>query len=52
VEGANSAPATSTATGMQFLFMFLLFASVFSGRRRTTQQRASGKAERFASDQN
>src|SRR5271156_2118122 len=49
VDSANSAPATSTATGMQFLFMVIVFASAFSGRRRTTSQRASGKAERFAS---
>src|SRR5580658_7807180 len=47
VESANSAPAASTATGMQFLFIVLLFAGAFSGRRRTTLQRASGKAERF-----
>src|SRR5580658_719245 len=50
VESANSAPAASTATGMQFLFIVLHFAGAFSGRRRTTLQRASGKAERFASD--
>src|SRR5580700_6679218 len=42
--------ADSTATGMQFLFIVLHFAGAFSGRRRTTLQRASGKAERFASD--
>src|ERR1700733_11867930 len=47
VESANSAPAASTATGMQFLFMVLLFATTCSGRRRTTLQRVSGKAERF-----
>jgi hypothetical protein len=31
VDGVNSAPATSTATGMQYLFMVLLFASAVSG---------------------
>src|ERR1700683_4221206 len=31
VDSAKSAPATSTATGMQFLFMVIVFAGAFSG---------------------
>src|SRR5271170_7698394 len=50
VDSANTAPATSTtATGMQLLFIVLLFATRAFGRLATNLLHASGKAEHFAS---
>src|SRR5271156_2126203 len=46
-ESAKRAPAASTATGMQFLFMVIVLAIALSWRFRTPIHRASGKSERF-----